>query len=97
MSEPTEPRAERREAIKAAMVAAAPSIGNHQHHPDCIHNLSPEDQIKARGRTVEQWMRWHDSMPVQITPDDWQIETPEWVKEFGERLGASRERKDENR
>jgi hypothetical protein len=77
---------ERREAIKAAMVAAIPSIGNHRHHSGCIHNLSPEDQLKARGKTVDWWLKWVGTMPTQITPDDWEIDEPEWVKDLGRKL-----------
>lgn len=49
---------ELREAIKKAMAASIASIGNHKHHAACIHNLPPEEQVTARGRTVEWWLKW---------------------------------------
>jgi hypothetical protein len=44
----------------------------HRHHRDCIHNLSPEEQIAARGRTREWWEAMGFSMPKQITPNEWE-------------------------
>lgn len=61
-----------------AALAHQQKHGGHKHHQHCIHNLPPEEQITARGKTVEWWMKWGDSMPVQITPDDWEIEPPEF-------------------
>ena len=62
--------------VKRLMLAALKKMdengGNHLHHSDCIHNLSPEDQIKVRGKTVEWWMKWVGTMPQQITPDQWE-------------------------
>lgn len=55
--------------------------GRHLHHRDCIHNLPPEEQVEMRGRTVEWWMAVHGSMPVQITPDQWECESPFGGKE----------------
>jgi len=46
--------------------------GQHLHHRDCIHNLTPREQIEMRGKTVEWWTRMIGSMPVQITSDDWE-------------------------
>lgn len=50
--------------------------GRHMHHSECIHNMPPEEQIEMRGKSVEWWMAVVGSMPVQITPDDWEIEAP---------------------
>lgn len=50
--------------------------GRHMHHSQCIHNLSPEDQIEMRGKSVEWWMTVIGSMPVRITSDDWEIDAP---------------------
>lgn len=50
--------------------------GRHMHHSECIHNLPPEEQIEMRGKTVEWWMAVVGSMPVQITPDEWEIVGP---------------------
>ena len=50
--------------------------GRHMHHAECIHNLTPAEQIEMRGKSVEWWMTVIGSMPVQITPDDWEIEAP---------------------
>lgn len=62
--------------IKRLIIAAVKKMnegdGRHLHHSDCIHNLSPEDQIKLRGKTVEWWMKYVGRMPVQITPDQWE-------------------------
>jgi hypothetical protein len=44
----------------------------HKHHEGCIHNMPPEEQIAMRGKSVEWWMAIVGSMPVQITPDDWE-------------------------
>ncbi|WP_025158889.1 hypothetical protein [Leifsonia aquatica] len=69
-----------REQIKADMVTALTlrmrNGGRHLHHRSCIHNLPPEEQIALRGRTVEQWLALHGSMPTQITPAEWEIESP---------------------
>jgi hypothetical protein len=43
----------------------------HQHHQGCIHNLTPDQQIAARGRTREWWEAMGLSIPVQITPAEW--------------------------
>lgn len=58
----------------AALERRARNGWAHKHHAGCIHNLPPEEQIAARGRTVEQWLAIHDSMPAQITPDEWEEE-----------------------
>ena len=61
---------------KRLMIAALKKIdengGYHLHHSDCIHNLTPEEQIAVRGKTVEWWMQWVGTMPQQITPDQWE-------------------------
>ena len=46
--------------------------GIHKHHKDCIHNLPPEEQIELRGESIEWWMKMVGSMPIQITPDEWE-------------------------
>ncbi|MGV8064572.1 hypothetical protein PJP13_24215 [Mycobacterium kansasii] len=46
--------------------------GEHFHHKGCIHNLPPGEQVAMHGWTVEKWLAIIGSMPVQITPDDWQ-------------------------
>ena len=50
--------------------------GRHLHHRDCIHNMPSEDQIAMRGKTVEWWMAFVGSMPEQITPGQWECESP---------------------
>ena len=50
-------------------------IGNnweHKHHEGCIHNMPSEEQIAMHGKSVEWWMTVVGSMPVEITPDDWE-------------------------
>lgn len=60
--------------------------GRHLHHRDCIHNLPPEEQIDIRRRrwTREQYIELV-GMPVQITPDEWECESP-----FSEPGGSGR-------
>lgn len=48
----------------------------HRHHRDCIHNLSPEEQIALRGRTVEWWTNVGASWPKQITKAHWDYPGP---------------------
>jgi hypothetical protein len=43
----------------------------HRHHPDCIHNLPPDEQIALRGRTCAWWEAMGLAVPVQITSADW--------------------------
>lgn len=43
----------------------------HVHFRGCIHNMPPEEQIEARGKTVEWWMRVVGAMPAQITEADY--------------------------
>lgn len=62
-------------AILGALALRA-KHGRHMHHSQCIHNLTPEDQIEMRGKSVNWWMTVVGSMPVQITPDDWEIDPP---------------------
>lgn len=44
----------------------------HRHHKDCIHNLTPDEQIALRGRTRKWWLAMGLPEPVQITPDEWE-------------------------
>jgi hypothetical protein len=55
--------------------------GRHMHHSQCIHNLTPAEQVEMRGKTVEWWQKVIGSMPIQITPADWEIEAPNLLKE----------------
>lgn len=64
-----------RGAMSAALAQRA-KAGRHLHHRDCIHNLPPEEQIALRGKTVDWWMAVVGSMPEQITPDQWECESP---------------------
>lgn len=50
--------------------------GRHLHHRDCIHNMPPEEQVAMRGKSVEWWTKMVGPLPVQITPDDWECESP---------------------
>lgn len=50
--------------------------GRHLHHRHCIHNLPPEEQIAARGKTVEWWTAFVGPLPEQITPDQWETDPP---------------------
>lgn len=50
--------------------------GRHMHHAECIHNMPPIEQVEMRGKTVGWWMTVVGSMPVQITPDEWEIAAP---------------------
>ncbi len=67
---------ELRPDVKALVMAAIRKInendGQHLHHADCIHNLSPEQQVTVRGRTVEWWLKMIGPLPEQITPDQWE-------------------------
>ena len=67
--------ADMEKAILGALALRAKN-GRHMHHSECIHNMPPEEQIEMRGKTVEWWMTVIGSMPVQITPDDWEIDAP---------------------
>jgi hypothetical protein len=74
---------QRREQIQRNIVMALrhrDTNGGHLHHRDCIHNLPPEEQVTVRGKTVEWWMRTIGPLPVQITPDEWETEPPNWVE-----------------
>lgn len=44
----------------------------HRHHRDCIHNLSPDEQIAVRGWSREKWEAFGLAIPEQITPDEWE-------------------------
>jgi hypothetical protein len=54
------------------------ATGRHAHHQHCIHNLTPVEQVEIRGKTVEWWTKLVGPLPEQITPDDWEIEPPEF-------------------
>lgn len=51
--------------------------GRHLHHSSCIHNLDPEEQIEIRRHrfTREQYIEIV-GMPTQITPEDWECDSP---------------------
>lgn len=49
--------------------------GLHRHHPHCIHNLPPDVQIAARGRSREWWEAMGLPIPEQITPEQWEDPT----------------------
>ena len=75
-----------REAIERGVKEAARMILNgnaHRHHRNCVHNLTPQEQFEllAHGTrwTYEQWVSIRGAEPVQITPQDWEIEPPEWT------------------
>jgi hypothetical protein len=51
--------------------------GKHIHHRVCIHNLPPEEQVAAHGKTVEWWLKAIGPLPQQITPEQWETEPPE--------------------
>jgi hypothetical protein len=55
------------------------ATGRHAHHKHCIHNLTPEEQVAVRGRTVEWWTKVIGPLPEQIGPEDWEIEPPEFT------------------
>lgn len=65
--------------ILRAMAHRLRNGGQHLHHRHCIHNLPPEEQVALRRRTPEEYVAIHGAMPVQIAPEDWEIESP-----FGE-------------
>lgn len=48
----------------------------HRHHPDCIHNLTPDEQIALRKYTREEWGALGFLEPRQITPDQWEADGP---------------------
>ena len=59
--------------------------GKHLHHRDCIHNLTPEQQIEVRGMAVhgapgaggvDWWLEVIGPLPEQITPEQWECEPP---------------------
>jgi hypothetical protein len=64
------------ERLVSAALAHRLASGRHLHHRDCIHNLPPEEQIAWRGWTVERWRSMGLSIPQQITPEDWECESP---------------------
>jgi len=73
-------------AIERGVVGALLMLDSsepHRHHRNCIHNLSPREQYEIRASrtrwTYEQWVEIRGSEPVQITPDQWEIEPPEWT------------------
>jgi hypothetical protein len=70
---------------RAALRMRATNGGYHLHHRDCIHNLPPEQQVTARGKTVDWWTRVIGALPVQITPEQWQTDPPGQVREAARR------------
>jgi hypothetical protein len=56
----------------------------HQHHRDCVHNLSREEQLAQRKRKYDGTEWTDEEMRIlkleqhffTITPDDWEIEVP---------------------
>lgn len=61
------------EALMRAAIERRISNGwAHKHHEGCIHNMPAEEQIAMRGKSVDWWMTVVGTMPVQITPDDWE-------------------------
>lgn len=77
--------------FKLEILAALAHRGNgggHKHHSACIHNLPPEEQVTVRGKTVEWWTKVVGPLPEQITPADWEIEEPEFVRELGRKLAG---------
>lgn len=59
---------------KIDRVLARLAGGSHRHTRDCIHNMTPDEQIKFHGRTREWWKRMGLPEPIQITPEDWDDE-----------------------
>lgn len=64
------------DVVASALQKRAESGGQHRHHPHCIHNLPPEQQVVMRGKTVEWWTRVIGPLPEQITPDQWETAPP---------------------
>lgn len=64
-------------AIIGALKLRDANGGRHLHHSQCIHNLTPDEQIELVRRrfTREQYIQIV-GMPVQITPDEWEIDPP---------------------
>lgn len=62
------------ELAAATFRKRAANGGVHLHHRDCIHNLSPEEQIDLHGKTVEWWLKMIGDLPEQISPDEWQTD-----------------------
>lgn len=62
----------------------------HMHHSQCIHNLTPDEQIELRRRrfTREEYIAIV-GMPVQITPEEWEIDPPNLLGEGGSKPGGS--------
>jgi hypothetical protein len=46
----------------------------HRHHAECIHNLTPDEQIRLRGRTRPWWEAMGLPEPTQITPAEWEAD-----------------------
>lgn len=65
-----------KEDMLRAMAHRLGNGGKHLHHRHCIHNLPPEEQAALRRRTPEEYVALHGAMPVQITPADWETESP---------------------
>lgn len=66
---------------QAAMMLARGE--RHRHHRNCVHNLTPHQQYESglgsRRWTYEQWVEIRGGEPVQITPEQWEVEPPEWT------------------
>jgi len=60
----------------ATMLKKRMELGRHVHHQNCIHNLTPEEQVEARGKTLDWWREVIGSLPVQITSDEWETDPP---------------------
>lgn len=65
-----------RSVIASALRKRAENGEKHLHHSACIHNLSPEEQVAMRGKTVEWWTRVIGPLLEQITPEQWETTPP---------------------
>jgi hypothetical protein len=70
------------ELILKALQFREKNGGSHLHHSQCIHNLLPIDQVKMHSKSVDWWMTVIGSMPVQITPEQWQVDPPNLLHGF---------------
>lgn len=57
---------------------------SHKHHSACKHNLSAERQKELDGFTDEERSAYGLGEPLVITPDDWEIEAPDFGPMFDE-------------